>query len=114
MKIIKHGNPERLKEVMIFTCEYCGCEFEADNTEYEVSHDIYHNDKYYSVKCPECNNTVHNAKEKEYKEYKENPNDNFCPVYGVTPVHSVIDLADHDSFIKNMSPEEMERCLNMY
>lgn len=109
MKILKHGNPERLKKIVIFTCKHCGCVFEADKTEYKYS--SFRNEESYQIECPECGNAVYDGKEKEYE---ETPNDNFIPVYGVTPVHSVIDLAGQDSFLKNMSPEEMESCLNTY
>ena len=36
MKIIKDGNLRKFKETKRFTCKYCDCVFEADNTEYKV------------------------------------------------------------------------------
>lgn len=53
MKIIKHGNLEKLKQKKYFICQKCGCELEADNTEYQ-SRQVEYNDIGYFIKCPDC------------------------------------------------------------
>lgn len=58
MTIIVEGDLERLKQDKVFTCRYCGCIFEADNTEYSVETSLY-NDTYYSCTCPTCENKVY-------------------------------------------------------
>lgn len=57
MKIIKHGDLERLKQIKHFICEKCGCEVEADNTEYKYDRLDYNEEGCY-IKCPDCNNIV--------------------------------------------------------
>lgn len=59
MRIIKDGNVNQLLKLKIFTCEKCGCEFEANNKEYKI--DSHRNETYYYAKCPMtgCNNTVY-------------------------------------------------------
>lgn len=53
MKIIKHGDLERLKQTKHFKCDRCGCEVEADNTEYKPRQAEY-NEINYVVDCPDC------------------------------------------------------------
>lgn len=50
MKIIKQGNLEQLKKIKHFICARCGCEFEADTTEYKQGNQ--YNETYYYMKCP--------------------------------------------------------------
>lgn len=54
MKILEHGNPDYLKEPVVFTCDRCGCKFEADNTEYKTRQVDYNGDLCYMINCPEC------------------------------------------------------------
>ena len=56
MKIIKEGNLEKLNKTKRFACEYCGCIFEANITEYKLGVD--HNETYAYAKCPTCSNTA--------------------------------------------------------
>ena len=58
MKIIKQGDLSRLKEIKRFTCKACGCEFEADNTEYRRDYDQRENCGWYTIKCPTCDGWV--------------------------------------------------------
>lgn len=55
MKILKHGTPQKVKR--IFCCSNCGCEFEAEDTEYEtITHghiDGSLSNRYF-CQCPEC------------------------------------------------------------
>ena len=53
MKIIKHGDLERLKQTKYFICDRCGCEAEADNTEYKARQ-LEYNDYAYVIECPDC------------------------------------------------------------
>ena len=55
MKIIKPGDPDRLKAIKQFECRYCGCFFEADNTEYKEGPQT---DPGYYCKCPTCGRMV--------------------------------------------------------
>ena len=55
MKIIKHGDPEKIAQVKVFKCDHCGCEFEADKTEYTYDDSRAWMDFYY-CQCPECLN----------------------------------------------------------
>lgn len=57
MKIIKQGNLEKIRRPVIFKCHNCGCEFEADNTEYEYAGTQY-NEAYYQCFCPCCKTVV--------------------------------------------------------
>ena len=52
MKIIKQGDPRRLRYPKLFKCYDCGCEFEADNTEYELTEGPVGSG--YFCKCPCC------------------------------------------------------------
>ena len=54
MKIIKQGDLNRLKEIKRFKCKACGCEFEADNTEYKRQYSQRENCGWYEIKCPTC------------------------------------------------------------
>ena len=58
MKIIKQGLPkeevERIaKATKQFTCERCGCIFEADKDEYSIRQCGYNETEYYCI-CPNC------------------------------------------------------------
>ncbi len=53
MKIVKPGDLEPTK--LRFSCETCGCVFEADASDYSfMGYTGY--DKYYRCDCPTCNN----------------------------------------------------------
>lgn len=52
MKIIVRGNVTKR-----FTCERCGCVFEANVGEYAAGQHL--NEKYYYCECPMCKKTVY-------------------------------------------------------
>lgn len=55
MKIIQHGDPEKLKrlaETKTFRCAYCGCIFEADWNEYAET--LIRRKSIISCNCPDC------------------------------------------------------------
>lgn len=56
MIIYKIGKP--VTENVKFTCKRCGCEFEADKTEY--SKEFYRNCLIYACECPNCGRLVYN------------------------------------------------------
>ena len=69
MRILKHGTPQK-DIIKIFSCHICGCEFEANQKEYEsvaqlpedrgaisVSDFRYLRTVYY-CRCPECGEKV--------------------------------------------------------
>ena len=58
MRIIKEGDMSRLSRIKIFTCQHCGCEFEAYPFEY-VSTGMWRNMQTYSCKCPTCSRSVY-------------------------------------------------------
>jgi len=58
MRIIKHGDVNKLKQIKRFECKSCGCIFEADNTEYKHEYSQRETCDWYSVKCPTCNKYV--------------------------------------------------------
>ena len=76
MKITKKGDLERVKRITdttgLFRCGFCGCEFEAESSEYEshkreTSIQMYRGvvfDEYYSCKCPTCGNVAYTYKTK--------------------------------------------------
>lgn len=70
MKIIKHGDLEKLKQIKHFICQKCGCELEADNTEYQ-SRQVEYNDIGYFIKCPDCGYEIYWFKSNEKKNYEE-------------------------------------------
>ncbi len=60
MNIIKNGDPERLKKIKRFSCDACGCVFEAEKGEYES--DMQYNETYFQCKCPCCGKTAQYVK----------------------------------------------------
>jgi len=63
MNILKHGDPELIsnkKQIKYFTCDYCHCEFTANETEYESEHTTLmgYDVSIYSTTCPECGKEV--------------------------------------------------------
>lgn len=61
MKIIKEGNYEKIFKPRRFCCTRCGCEFEADSTEYKPSSQLAEmKDGIISeCRCPSCGATVY-------------------------------------------------------
>lgn len=57
MKIIRNGDKNKLKQIQTFDCDFCGCLFEADNTEYKIG--SQYNEEYYYIKCPFCGRNVY-------------------------------------------------------
>lgn len=70
MEIIKHGDPEKLKGIKYFVCTKCGCEFKADNTEYEERLEEFIGAVEYVIACPECGNETLGADIPEPKKTK--------------------------------------------
>lgn len=62
VKIIKPGNPDapRLRRLKVFTCQECGCVFEADPGEYSAEQQ--YNDVDYYARCPCCGETTYRWK----------------------------------------------------
>ena len=56
MKILKAGDPEKRIGTIQFECQFCGCIFEADNSECELDSLYAGNARMdtYSVRCPNC------------------------------------------------------------
>lgn len=61
MKIIQDGNPDKLKEIVRFTCKKCDCIFEAEKGEYKT--DSQYNETYYICECPFCHNSCSSNKQ---------------------------------------------------
>ena len=61
MRIIKQGRPKTTKNILRFRCCRCGCEFEADDTEYEQASQIayMHDGIIATCICPCCGATVY-------------------------------------------------------
>lgn len=61
MRIIKQGRPKATKNILRFRCCRCGCEFEADDTEYEQASQIayVHDGIIATCICPYCGATVY-------------------------------------------------------
>ncbi|MBO5969826.1 MAG: hypothetical protein J6S14_15140 [Clostridia bacterium] len=57
MEIIKPGDPEALKEIKYFVCNRCGCEWKADNSEYELWSNQLEG-TFYTMECPCCKTVV--------------------------------------------------------
>ena len=57
MKIIKPGDPVKQAAIRRFSCEHCGCVFEADRTEYRDMKDC-RNGHFYLHPCPTCGREV--------------------------------------------------------
>lgn len=53
MKIIKHGKQPKKPKPISFTCSVCGCEFEAEESEYTRDGEK----KIFHCECPECGKT---------------------------------------------------------
>ena len=56
MRIIKQGRPKATKNILRFRCCRCGCEFDADDTEYEQASQIayVHDGIIATCICPCC------------------------------------------------------------
>lgn len=61
MKIIKKGDLNRMKVIKTFDCNFCGCLFEADKTEYKVG--SQYNETYYYAVCPFCGRKVYKGED---------------------------------------------------
>ena len=61
MNIIRPGNPNKPKDVKMFSCENCGCVFEADNREYAYADQLesMHDGIVAKCKCPTCWKTAY-------------------------------------------------------
>lgn len=61
MEIIKNGDLSKLHKKLRFFCRICGCEFIADDTEYEYPEQIQAVCDGVKVKCtcPTCGNMVY-------------------------------------------------------
>ena len=57
MKIIRYGDKYKVLKPKTFNCDFCGCVFEADNTEYKAN--SQYNETYYYVRCPFCERYVY-------------------------------------------------------
>lgn len=65
MKIISHGNPQKIKEILhtkAFECPACGCAFEANFSEYGDLSCNTSDYRQWVCDCPECGKL---AKEKQ-------------------------------------------------
>lgn len=56
IKVVKEGDPNRLKASKRFQCDECGCVFEADKDEYQS--DMQYNTMYFYCECPCCGKTA--------------------------------------------------------
>ena len=57
MKIIRQGDKNKILRTKKFDCNFCGCLFEADNTEYKIK--SHYNEEYYYTTCPFCGRQVY-------------------------------------------------------
>ena len=60
MMIIKNGDLNKIMQIERFTCQHCGCVFEANKKEYQIHYQ--YNEEYLAVKCPFCNFHVYKEK----------------------------------------------------
>lgn len=58
IKIIQHGDLNRLKHTIEFTCKDCGCVFEADQGDYTFQYSQREDCGWYAIKCPFCDKWV--------------------------------------------------------
>ena len=58
VKIIKHGEPAKLKPDITFACKKCGCVFVASWGEYTRHYGRTHDGTWYEARCPECNSVA--------------------------------------------------------
>lgn len=54
MEVIKHGNPDRIKQTKLFECKECGCIFKANIGEYRERYS-HQSDFRLVCTCPDCN-----------------------------------------------------------
>jgi hypothetical protein len=59
-QVLRHPLIKRrtVMEMRFFKCKVCGCEFEADNTEYRRDYSQRENCGWYTIKCPTCDRWV--------------------------------------------------------
>lgn len=66
MKIIKQGDLKRLDKTKRFSCDACGCIWEANQTEYRPEWGL--NDDVIVCNCPTCGSATYEAKRGDYWE----------------------------------------------
>ena len=50
-KVLKHGDPDKINGLKYFRCDYCGCVFEAEKSDYWGGDQ---RDPGYYSSCPDC------------------------------------------------------------
>lgn len=96
MKILKHGNPDIIKDyTTLFTCNRCGCEFTANSSDLtealadgvdavtafaKLLGDVEHPEKVtelyvYKTHCPDCGQELSKTKAEIVAEDQENDSD---------------------------------------
>lgn len=58
LRIIREGDLNKLKRSMQFECQYCGCVFEAERTEYEYEYSQREDCAWYRSVCPTCGKPI--------------------------------------------------------
>lgn len=61
MQIIKQGRKIQRENKKCFLCDFCGCEFIAEEKEY-VKEQYYDYGYQYIARCPNCNQRVYEYK----------------------------------------------------
>lgn len=64
MEVIKHGNPDRVKQTKVFECKECGCVFKANKDEYHERYQFNStgcHPKSVCI-CPDCDSEAEEAR----------------------------------------------------
>lgn len=67
IEIIKHGDPRKTDNFMLFQCENCGCIWKADHSDYTYTLTEWLQEVY-TAYCPNCHEKAWMVKEFEESE----------------------------------------------
>lgn len=70
IKIIQNGDLNRLYRTIEFTCNACGCVFEADKEDYTYQYSQREDYGWYEIKCPCCDKWVTKKDTKRWSHIK--------------------------------------------
>lgn len=85
MLITKQGNIAKLKQYIKFSCDVCGCEFIADNTEYHYECN-QHDGEGWEISCPCCHRCKYMCRQNIVKQYDDIPPELNTPTTGSNAV----------------------------
>lgn len=105
MEVIKHGDPDRVKQTKVFECKECGCVFKADKDEYR---EIYLPEMLPSpfrlvCNCPDCNSEAEAATISLNATKQESSPCKTCPIGDRSKCCGCNEYNDWQKFMERMN-----------